>query len=97
MPVSILQWRAGIGIFNATLVKYPLRSEYQANVCPRNLNKFYTICCMFLLLLICAGDIELNPGPRKTIPLIIFLFAIGILTVLHHIIFPNCLYWKLTT
>ena len=27
--------------------------------------EFYTICCMILLLLICAGDIELNPGPRK--------------------------------
>ena len=65
MPVSILQWRAEIGIFNAKLVKYPFRSKYQVNVCPQNLNKFYTICCMFLLLLICAGDIELNPGPRK--------------------------------
>ena len=26
---------------------------------------FYTICWMFLLLLICGGDIELNTGPRK--------------------------------
>ena len=66
MPVSILQWRAEIGIFNTKLVKYPFKSKYRANVCPRNLNKFYTICCMFLLLLICAGDIELNPGPRKS-------------------------------
>ena len=66
MPVSILQWRAEIGIFNTKLVKYPFKSKYRANVCPRNLNKFYTICCMFLLLLKCAGDIELNPGPRKS-------------------------------
>ena len=65
MPVSILQWHAEIGIFNAKLVKYPFKSKYQANVCPQNLNKFYTICCMFLLLLICADDIELNSGPRK--------------------------------
>ena len=96
MPASILQWRADIGIFIAKLVKYPFKSKYRANVCPRNLNKFYTICCMFLLLLICAGDIELNPGHRETIiPLIIFLFAIGIFTVLPHIIFQNCLYWNL--
>ena len=60
MPVSILQWRAEIGIFNTKLVKYSFKSKYRANVCPRDLNKFYTICCMFLLLLICAGDIELN-------------------------------------
>ena len=65
MPVSILQWRAEIGTFNTKLVKYPFKSKYRDNVCPRNLNKFYTICCMFLLLLICVGDIELNPGPRK--------------------------------
>ena len=65
MPVSILQWRAEIGVFNTKLVKYPFKSKYRANISPRNLNKFYTICCMILLLLICAGDIELNPGPRK--------------------------------
>ena len=65
MPVSILQWHVEIGIFNTKLVKYPFKSKYRANVCPPNLNKFYTICCMILLLLICAGDIELNPGPRK--------------------------------
>ena len=65
MPVSLLQWREEIGIFNTKLVKYPFKSKYRANVCRRNLNKFYTICCMILLLLISAGDIELNPGPRK--------------------------------
>ena len=65
MPVSILQWRAEIGIFNTKYVKYPFKSKYWASVCPRNLDNFYTICYIFLLLLICAGDIELNPGPRK--------------------------------
>ena len=64
MPVSILQWRAEIGTFNTTLVIYPFKSKYRADACPRNLSKFYTICCMILLLLTCAGDIELNPGPR---------------------------------
>ena len=48
MPVSILQRRAEIGMFNAKLVKY------MANACPRNLNKFYKICCVFLLFLIYA-------------------------------------------
>ena len=66
MSVNILEWRAVVGIFNTKLVKYPFTSKYRANVCPRNLNKLYIICCMFLLLLICAGDIELNPGPKKS-------------------------------
>ena len=98
MPViSILQWSAEIGIFNTKHVKYLFKSKYWANDCPWNLNKFYIICCMFLLLLICVGDIELNPGPRKVIPLITFLFAIGMLTVLWHIIFQIWLNWKLIT
>ena len=86
MPVSILQCRAETGIFNTKRVKYLFKSKYRANVCLRNLNKFYTTCCMFLILLICAGDTELNPGPRKIIPLIIFLLGIGILTVLRRTI-----------
>ena len=61
----ILQWHAEIGLFNAKLVKYPFKYKYRANVCRANLNKFYTVCCKFLLLLICASDIEINPGPRK--------------------------------
>ena len=39
--------------------------KYQINACPPNLNKVYSISCMFLLLLICVGEIEVNPGPRK--------------------------------
>ena len=30
MPISILQWRAEIGIFNTKLVKYPFKSKYWA-------------------------------------------------------------------
>ena len=60
-----MQWRAEIEIFKGKFVKYPFGSKDRVNVCPRNLNTFYTNCCMFLLLLIYAGDIELNPGPRK--------------------------------
>ena len=55
-----------IGIFNAKLVKYLFRYKYRVNVCPRNLNKFYTICCIFLLLSICAKDIGINPVPWKS-------------------------------
>ena len=65
MPVSLLQWRAEIGIFSTKFVKYLYKSKNWHNVCPWYLNTFYTICCMFLLLLVCAGDIELNPGPIK--------------------------------
>ena len=67
MPVSILQWCAKTGIFNTKLVKYPFKSKYWTNIYSQNLNKYYTICYMFLLFLICAGDIELNPGSRKNI------------------------------
>ena len=65
MSVSLLQWRAEIGIFSTKFFKYLYKSKYWHNVCPWYLNTFYTICCMFLLLLVCAGDIELNPGPIK--------------------------------
>ena len=66
MPVRTMQWRGEIGIFNAKLVTYPFKSEYQANACPPDLNKFYTICCMLLLHFICASDIERNPRKNNT-------------------------------
>ena len=97
MSVGILQWLAEIGIFNTKVVKYPFRSKCRINVCSRNLNRFYTICCMFLLLLICAGDIELNPGPRKNNPSYNFPFCRRNLTVLRHITFQNYPYWNLIT
>ena len=90
MPVSILLWRAEIGIFNANVIKYPFKSTYRANVCPRHVSKFNTICSMFSLLLICAGDIKLNPGSRKN-NIIIFLCAMGILAVLQPTISQNYL------
>ena len=67
MPVSVLQWLVETGIFNTKLVKYPFKSKYWTNIYSQNLNKYYTICYMFLLFLICAGDIELNPDSRKNI------------------------------
>ena len=45
---------------------YPFKSEYQANACPPDLNKFYTICYMLLLHFICASDIERNPRKNNT-------------------------------
>ena len=61
--VSILQWRAKIGILNAKLVKYPFKSKYRVNVS----SKFKQILHLLhvLLLLVCSGDIELKLGPRK--------------------------------
>ena len=66
MPVRIMHWRREIRTFNAKLVTYPFKSEYQANACPPDLNKFYTICCMLLLHFICASDIERNPRKNNT-------------------------------
>ena len=55
-------------------VEYLFKSKYWADVCLRNLNKFYTICCMcfsclfvcsLFFFFICTGDSERNPGARK--------------------------------
>ena len=94
MAVSLVQWRALIGIFNCqipgTLTKN--RSNLIRNFgCIREslllfyhyLKGLYITIITFLyifVLLLCHGDIEPNPGPKKIFknP---FLSAIGMLIV----------------
>ena len=69
------------------------KSKYQVDVFPWDLNKFYTISCMLLLLLISIGDIELNPDPRKNDTSYNFSFCQWNLNSIAAI-FLNCFYVK---
>ena len=79
MTVSLVQWRALVGIFNcpisgtSTNNRYNLIRKFVSML--ENLLLFYhyfeglyttvlTLLYMFFLLL-CHGDIEPNPGPKK--------------------------------
>ena len=80
MTVSLVQWRAAIGIFNCRSLE--MHKNFICNkfkvlvtileclfLCYHYLESFFfsllTILYMFLLLR-SHGDIELNPGPRKS-------------------------------
>ena len=79
MTVSLVQWRALIGIFNCRISgtstdnRYNLMRKFVSML--ENLLLFYhylegvcitviTLLYIFVLLL-CHGDIEPNPGPKK--------------------------------
>ena len=95
MPVTILHLCTEIGIFNDKLAKYALKSKYWVNICSRNLDKIYAICCMFLLLLDMCGRHRIYSMIGKNNTSYDFFCAITILSVLRHTISRNCLYWKL--
>ena len=65
MPVSIVRWRAKIGVFNARLIVKHLKLKYHRSICFSGSCHLYRMGCLFSFLLICAGDIELNLGPPK--------------------------------
>ena len=94
MTVSLVQWRALIGIFNCRISGTSANNRY--NLIRKfvsmfeNLLLFYhylkgvyttviTLLYIFVLFL-CHGDIEPNPGPKK-LKKIPFLSSIGILIV----------------
>ena len=90
MPVSIVQWRAEIGVFNARSNAKHLKLKYHMSICFLGSGHLYKISCLLLLLLIRAGDIELKPWPeKKEILVIIFHGFIGISTVLQLITSRN--------
>ena len=79
MTVSLLQWRAVIGIFNGRMSVVSTNCECKLSrnivtmleillLCYYNLESTYisflTLLYMFILLQ-CHGDIEKNLGPRK--------------------------------
>ena len=64
MPISIMQWRVEIGIFN---IRFYLRCKSNA-LGPLNPLIYTTTGILITLLsafLLLCGDVELNPGPTK--------------------------------
>ena len=99
MTVSLVQWRALIGIFNCRISGTSTNNRYRYNLIRKflsmfeNLLLFYyylegehitviTLLYIFVLLL-CHGDIEPNPGPKK-LKKNPFLSAIGISITSHN-------------
>ena len=94
MAVSLVQWRALIGIFNCRISGTSTNNRYNiirnlgsmlANLLLlyHYLEEVYITIIIFLyilVLLLCHGDLETNPGPKK-LKKIPFLSAIGILIV----------------
>ena len=54
MPVIIVQWCTEIGLFDVRLNLKQLKLKYRRRF------RFSGSCWLFLLLLTCAGDIELT-------------------------------------
>ena len=61
MPVSIVQWHTEICVFNASLNAKHLKLKSHISICFSRSCHLHVMSCMFLLLLICASNIELNP------------------------------------
>ena len=65
MLVSIVQWHAEIDVFNSRLNAKHLKRKYHIGISFSGSRHLYIMDCLLLLLLICAGDIELNPCREK--------------------------------
>ena len=77
MTVSLMQWRAVIGIFNCCFIGFSKTCNLAKNVttmleilflCYHYFESLHIFLLIFLYIfsfLYCHGDIELNPGPRK--------------------------------
>ena len=61
--------------------------KYQANICPQNFLENYTFVACFYDFRYARVISNLTQASEKIIPLVIFLFAIGIVTVFRHIVF----------
>ena len=64
MPVNIAQWRAGIGRFHSRIIIQKTKNNFSAPIIIFKcmLTFFFNV---FLIFILKAGDIELNPGPKK--------------------------------
>ena len=63
MPVSVVLWRVGIGIFNFQSFVKLNKTKFQLISNGMEISYFF-IFCVLIVLIIC-GDIELNRGPKK--------------------------------
>ena len=69
MTFCIDQWHAGIGLFYGKV--YVSIKVVNTNICLSSVcqNLFSLVYCFYLflfLLLLCNGDVESNPGPKKS-------------------------------
>ena len=63
MPVSVVLWRVGIGIFNFRFFVKLNKTKFQLTSNGMEISYFF-IFCVLIVLIIC-GDIELNLGPKE--------------------------------
>ena len=63
MPVHVVLWRVGIGIFNFPFFAKLSKTKFQLNSNGTEVSYFFIFCV--LRVLITCGEIELNPGPKK--------------------------------
>ena len=78
MPISIMQWRIEIGMFNPT---HKTRFTDLKSLRVVGLSSGFRLGIRFVfvvLMLFACGDTELNPGSKKGAPAAISQFAIGI-------------------
>ena len=63
MPVSVVHWCVGIGIFNFRFFAELNKLKFQLNPNGMKVSCFFSFCV--LIVLIICDDTELNPGPKK--------------------------------
>ena len=65
MAVDIAQWRAGIGRFHRCIISQNTKNNFSDSIIILKcmLTFFYNVFLFIFILK--AGDIELNPGPKK--------------------------------
>ena len=95
IPICGALCRVKIEIFNFRFFAARKKLKFQLNVQYSMEMSHLSMFCIFILLLFCS-DISLIQGLRKTSHSIIFLYVIGALIGLPHIIFPSYLYFKPT-
>ena len=86
MPISIMQWRVDIGMFNPTHKTRFINLELLRKV---GLSFGFHLGIRFVfvvLMLFVCGDIELNPDPKQGVLATIYQFAIGIFIASLHTI-----------
>ena len=63
MPIIVVLWRVGIGMFSFRFFVQPNKTKFQLNSNSMEVSYFF-IFCVLIVLIIC-GDTELNPGPKN--------------------------------
>ena len=63
MPVSVVLWSVGIGIFNFRFFLKLNKANFQLNSNGMEVSYFF-IFCVLIVVIIC-GDVEFNSGPKE--------------------------------